>query len=90
MLTYEHYISDWQRPVTAEVFGMATKISVYKGHPVLEIHESADCTDKFPVSLGVRKVQAIISNIDVARQFVAQNTKTEAPKVPALPDLMRR
>jgi hypothetical protein len=64
--------------VTPEVVDMAVRVSVYKGHPILEIHESADCTDKFPVSLGLKKVSAILNNLNVAKQFVAQNTKTEA------------
>lgn len=60
---------------------MTTKISEYKGNPILEFHESDDCTDRWPVRLGLRKCQAILTDIEAIKAFVAN----AEPKKEVLP-----
>ena len=54
---------------------MTTKVSEFKGHPTIEFHESADCSDKYPVTMGVRKLRTILANLEAAKAFLKENSE---------------
>jgi len=59
---------------------MTTKISEYKGSPILEIHDSADCTDKWPVRMGVKKLRSVMANLDAVNNFITYAESKQAPQ----------
>ncbi|MGC8479552.1 MAG: hypothetical protein ACP5M9_02695 [Candidatus Micrarchaeia archaeon] len=52
---------------------MPTKISEYKGHPILSLLK--DENDARPFTFGLTKAKLIIDNIDAIKEFVENNSK---------------
>lgn len=55
----------------------SSKVTEYRGNPILEMHNSDDCSDERPVRLGLRKVNAVLEHFDDAKKFVKEASKVE-------------
>lgn len=49
------------------------KLGEYKGNTVLQI--MTDENDQYPMSIGLRKAQKILDNIEEIKKFVAEQSK---------------
>ena len=45
----------------------------FKGHPTLSFLRSED--DKWGITLGVKKIQTVLDNLEVCKEFVAKHTE---------------
>ena len=52
---------------------MIVKEGEFKGHPTLSFLRSED--DKWGITLGVKKIQAVLDNLEVCKEFVAKHTE---------------
>lgn len=55
-----------------------TEATTEEGHPFLMFPTAGK--PKHPVCMGVRKIKAVLTNLEAARAFVAKHDKPAAPK----------